>query len=43
MILKSNVKFEEKLTCALKNELMNLENFDPTLESLKICSLIGSF
>ena len=43
MILKSNVRFEDKLTCAIKNELMNLGNFDPTLESLKICALMGSF
>ena len=41
--LKNDVKFEEKLTCALKNDMRNLANFDPTFESLKICTLMGSF
>ena len=40
---KNDVKFEEELTCALKNNMRNLANFDSTLESLKICSLMGSF
>ena len=31
------------MTCALKNDMRNLANFDPTLESLKICTLVGSF
>ena len=32
--LKNDEKFEEEMTCALKNDMMNLANFDPTLESL---------
>ena len=27
MILKSDAKFEEKLTCGLENEMRNLVNF----------------
>ena len=27
MTLKSDTKFEEKLTCGLQNDMMNLENF----------------
>ena len=27
MKLKSNAKFEEKLTCGLENDMINLENF----------------
>ena len=41
--LKNNPKFEEQLTCALKNDMSNLANLDPTPKSFKICSLIGSF
>ena len=41
--LKNDAKFEEKLSCALKNDMRNLSNFDPTLKSLKICTLMGSF
>ena len=37
------IQFEEELTCALKNDMINLANFDSTLESLKICTLMGSF
>ena len=43
MTLKRDANFEEKLTCALKNDTRNMVNFDPTLESLKICTLMGSF
>ena len=28
MTLKSNVKFEGKLTCCLENDMRNLANFD---------------
>ena len=28
MALNIDAKFEEKLTCALKNDMENLENFD---------------
>ena len=41
--LKNDAKFEEEWTCALKNYTRNLANFDPTLESLKICTLMGCF
>ena len=41
--LKNDAKFVEELTCALKNDIRNLVNFDPTLKSLKICTLMGSF
>ena len=41
--LKKDTKFEEELTCALKNDKRNLANFDTTPESLKICTLMGSF
>ena len=41
--LKNDVKFEEELTCALKYDMKNLTNFDSTLGSLKICTLMGPF
>ena len=41
--LKNDAKFEEELTCALKNETRNLVNSDLTLEILKICTLMSSF
>ena len=28
MTLKSDGKFEEKLTCGLENDMRNMENFD---------------
>ena len=34
--LKNDEKLEQDLTCALKNDMKNLANFDPTLESLKV-------
>ena len=40
---KKDCKIEEELTCALKNDVRNVEHFDPTLKSLKICTLMGSF
>ena len=43
MTLKSDAKFEEKLTLCSKNDMRNLANTDPTLQRLKICSLLGSF
>ena len=36
-------KFEEELTVGLKNDMRNLANFDSTLESLEIGTLISSF
>ena len=41
--LKNDEKFEDEMTCGLKNDMRNLSNVDPTLGSLKICSLMGSF
>ena len=41
--LANKANFEDKLPCALKNDMKDLTNFDPTLESLKICTLIGYF
>ena len=41
--MNNDAKFEEKLIFALKNGMRNLANFEPTLESLKICTLMGSF
>ena len=41
--LKNDAKFEKELTCTPKNDMKNLANFDVTLESLKICTLMGSF
>ena len=41
--LRNDAKVEEELTCPLKNDMKNLADFDPTLESLKICTLMCSF
>ena len=41
--MKNDTKFEEWLICALKNDMRNLANFDPTLKSLKICTLMAPF
>ena len=43
MTLKSDVKFEEKLTCGLENGMRNKAIFTRALESLKIGTLMGSF
>ena len=40
---KSEASFKGKLTRGLRNDIRNLANFDSILESLKICTLIGSF
>ena len=37
--LKNDAKFEEELTCSLKNDMRNLVNFTRTLKNLKICTL----
>ena len=39
--LKNNVKFEEELTRALKNDIRNSAYFDPTLENLKLFIFLG--
>ena len=41
--LKKDAKFEEEQPCSLKNDIRNLTNFDPTLESLKVYTLMESF
>ena len=41
--LKNDAKFLEELTCAEKNNMRNLANFNPALESLKSCTFMGSF
>ena len=44
MALKIDATFEGKLTCAFKNDMMNLANFHWSIfESLKIGTLVGSF
>ena len=44
MALNIDATFEGKLTCAFKNDLMNLANFPQSMfESLKIGTLMGSF
>ena len=43
MTLKSYARFEEKLTSGLENDMWNLANFHQNIESLKICTLWGSF
>ena len=43
MTMKSHAKFEEKLTSGLENHMKNLANFHQNIESLKICTLWGSF
>ena len=35
MTIKSDAKFEEKLTCGLKNGVINLLNFNHSTQSLK--------
>ena len=42
MALKSDTKFEEKLTCGLENDMRNLANFHQ-IESVEIGTLMGSF
>ena len=41
--LKNDAKYEVELTCHLENDMGNLVNFNSTFESLKICTLMGSF
>ena len=44
MALNIDATFEEKLTCAFKNDMRNLANFHQSMfESLKIGTLMGSF
>ena len=43
MTLKSDAKFEERLTCGLENGMRNLANFHRALGSVKIGTLMGYF
>ena len=35
--LKNDAKFDEELTCALKNDMENLVNFTETLKNHQVC------
>ena len=44
MVLKIDATFQGKLTCAFKNDVRNLANFNQSMfESFKIGTLMGSF
>ena len=44
MVLNVDETFEEKLTCAFKNDVSNLASFHQSMfESVKIGTLMGSF
>ena len=43
MIKKGNVKFEEKLTCGLENDMGNIANFQLNTWKSQIETLMGSF
>ena len=43
MTLKSDAKFEEKLTYGSKNDMRNLVNFHPTTQKPKNFTLTGYF
>ena len=43
MALKVNARFKVKLTCGLKHNIRNLLIFMRAVNSLKICTLMGSF
>ena len=43
MTMKSDAKFEEKLTLGLKNDMKNLVNFHPTTQKSKNFTLMGYF
>ena len=43
MTLKSDTKFEEKLTCRLGNDMKNLATFTRALEIVKTWTLMESF
>ena len=43
MILKSDAKFEEKLTVVSKNDMKDLVNFNASSGKLEICTLMYYF
>ena len=43
MTLKSDAKFEEKLTCSSKNDLRNLVNFHATIQKSENFTLMDHF
>ena len=42
MKMKSDVKFEEELTCCFKIDMKNLTHFDPGTQK-SLCALMGFF
>ena len=43
MAMKSDAKFEQKLTLGFKVDMKNLLNFNPTIEKSKNFTLMGYF
>ena len=43
MMLESDAKSEEKVTCGLKNDMKNLENFHQSTQVSKLGLLLGLF
>ena len=43
MTLKSDAKFQEKLTCGFKCDMRNLVNFHPTTQKSENFTLMGYF
>ena len=43
MTIKSDVKFEEKLTCGFEYDMRDLLNFHPTTQRFENFFLMGSF
>ena len=43
MTLKSDTKFEEKLTCGLENDIRYYENFHQSIQVSKLGLLLGLF
>ena len=43
MMLESDAKFEEKVTCGLENDMKNLANFHQSTQVSKLGLLLGPF
>ena len=43
MMLESDEKFEEKVTCGLENDMKSLANSHQSTQSFKIVTFIASF
>ena len=39
MTMRNDAKFEKKLSCQFKIEIMNLTNFDPSTQKCQKCAL----